>query len=118
MEKVKNGDWGQAWQIMEQYNPFPALTGYACYQFCRSKCSRGEWDEPVAIRDVEKALGLWRQENYRQRALAVKKGEKPPRVIIVGSGPAGLCAAYYLNRMGAEVTVLEKEPVAGGLWLR
>lgn len=115
MEKVKNGDWGQAWQIMEQYNPFPALTGYACYQFCRSKCSRGEWDEPVAIRDVEKALGLWRQENYRQRALAVKKGEKPPRVIIVGSGPAGLCAAYYLNRMGAEVTVLEKEPVAGGL---
>ncbi len=123
MEEIKKGNWEQAWQVMEQFNPFPALTGYACYQFCRSQCSRGEWDEPVAIRDVEKALGLWRQKNYRSSGLAggqKKKqstGEKTdaPRIIIVGSGPAGLSSAYYLNRMGTKVTVLEKEPVAGGL---
>lgn len=116
MEKIKKGDWEQAWQIMEKFNPFPALTGYVCYQFCCSKCSRGEWDEPVAIRQIEKALGLWRQENYRPCGSAgMQKNKKSPRVVIVGSGPAGLSCAYYLNRMGVQVTVLEKEPVAGGL---
>ena len=116
MEKIKKGNWEQAWQVMEKFNPFPALTGYACYQFCCSGCSRGEWDEPVAIRQIEKALGLWRQKNYRPCGSAgIQKKKKSVRVVIVGSGPAGLSCAYYLNRMGVQVTVLEKEPVAGGL---
>lgn len=118
MEKVKKGNWEQAWQVMEQFNPFPALTGYACYQFCRSECSRGKLDEPLNIREIEKAVGLWRHENYQprraERRLARGKNH-PPRVAVIGSGPAGLSGAYYLNRMGAEVTVLEKEPAAGGL---
>ena len=103
---------------MEQFNPFPVLTGYACYQFCRSECSRGKWDEPLNIREIEKAVGLWRQENYRPRRAEKRlaRGKnRPPRVAVIGSGPAGLSGAYYLNRMGAEVTVLEKEPAAGGL---
>lgn len=118
IEKVKKGNWEQAWQVMEQFNPFPALTGYACYQFCRSECSRGKWDEPLKIREIEKAVGLWRQENYRPRRAEKRlaRGKnRPPRVAVIGSGPAGLSGAYYLNRMGAEVTVLEKEPAAGGL---
>jgi NADPH-dependent glutamate synthase beta subunit-like oxidoreductase/Pyruvate/2-oxoacid:ferredoxin oxidoreductase delta subunit len=112
MEKVEKGNWEQAWQVMEQFNPFPALTGYACYQFCRSGCNRENWDGAIAIRDIEKALGLWRQKNYLP-SMPDKKGDSP-RVIIVGSGPAGLSGAYYLNRMGAKVTILEKELVAGG----
>ncbi len=112
MEKAEKGRWEEAWLVMQQFNPFPALTGYACYQFCRGGCNRGKWDEPVAIREIEKALGLWRQENYRPDKPAKSAGA--PRVIIVGSGPAGLSGAYYLNRMGAEVTVLEKESAAGG----
>lgn len=123
MEKVAGGDWEGAWKLMEQFNPFPALTGYACYQFCRSGCNREKWDEAVAIRDIEKALGQWRHKNYRLpgtredgtgKKSAGENGVSP-RVVVIGSGPSGLSCAYYLNRMGAEVTILESEPVAGGL---
>lgn len=118
MNKVRQGDWRGAWQIMQEYNPFPAITGYVCYRFCEEKCHRGHWDEPVAVREVEKAIGLWRHENY----LPGEKNEfnnsgrgKRKKVAIVGSGPAGLSCAYYLQRQGVAVTVYEKQPLAGGL---
>jgi NADPH-dependent glutamate synthase beta subunit-like oxidoreductase/Pyruvate/2-oxoacid:ferredoxin oxidoreductase delta subunit len=114
MNKVKEGNWGEAWQIMSEYNPFPTLTGYACYQFCREKCSRALYDEPIAIGEVEKEIGLWRQKNYDPKKSVPEKGTGK-KVVIVGSGPAGLSSAFYLNMLGVSVTILEKLPVAGGL---
>jgi NADPH-dependent glutamate synthase beta subunit-like oxidoreductase/Pyruvate/2-oxoacid:ferredoxin oxidoreductase delta subunit len=113
MGKVKNADWEGAWNIIKCYNPFPAITGYTCYQFCRDKCNREQWDEAIAIGEIEKAIGFWRHDNYRTGSIRIKPQQK--KVAIVGSGPAGLSCAYYLNQMGAEVTVLEKLPLAGGL---
>ncbi|MGI6307096.1 MAG: FAD-dependent oxidoreductase [Dethiobacteria bacterium] len=118
MNKIREGDWQGAWQIMQEYNPFPAITGYVCYRFCQEKCHRGLWDEPVAIREVEKAIGLWRHKNYRPGGTGLNGRGKIPgskKVAIVGSGPAGLSCAYYLRRQGAAVTVFEKMPLAGGL---
>ncbi len=121
MNKVREGDWEGAWSVMKEYNPFPAITGYTCYRFCEDKCSRGFWDEAVAIGEVEKSIGLWRHESYGVSGdasdngiLSAWRGESP-EVAIVGSGPAGLSCAYYLTVLGARVTVLEKMPLAGGL---
>ncbi len=113
MDKVKNADWEGAWNIIKCYNPFPAITGYTCYQFCRDKCNREQWDEAIAIGETEKAIGLWHHDNYKPDGIRSKS--EPKKVAIVGSGPAGLSCAYYLNLMGAEVTVLEKLPLIGGL---
>jgi len=121
MNKVRDGDWEGAWSVIKQYNPFPAITGYTCYQPCRQQCSRGVLDEAINIGAVEKAVGLWRHKNYGNKAASArdsllqgrKRGSR--KVAIVGSGPAGLSCAYYLNYLGAEVTVLEKLPLAGGL---
>jgi NADPH-dependent glutamate synthase beta subunit-like oxidoreductase/Pyruvate/2-oxoacid:ferredoxin oxidoreductase delta subunit len=122
MNKVREGDWEGAWSIMKQYNPFPAITGFTCYRFCQQQCSRGFFDDAVNIGEVEKAVGLWRHNNYIFDKPAaggdkLPKGRerRPRKVAVVGSGPAGLSCAYYLNALGAEVTVLEKLPLAGGL---
>ncbi|RJX27068.1 MAG: FAD-dependent oxidoreductase [Dethiobacter sp.] len=122
MNKAREGDWEGAWHIMKEYNPFPAITGYTCYRFCQEKCSRSSLDDAVAISEVEKAVGLWRHKSYGLTKAAAdrdKPGKNraagPKKVAVVGSGPAGLSCAYYLNVLGAEVTVLEKMPLAGGL---
>lgn len=119
MNKARQGDWQGAWQVMQAYNPFPAITGHVCYRFCEEKCHRSLWDEPLAVREVEKAIGLWRQENYRPDSKGTPgpggRGQKNKKVAIVGSGPAGLSCAYYLQLQGVAVTIFEKLPLAGGL---
>ncbi len=123
IEKVREKDWAGAWEIMEQYNPFPALTGYACYRYCQDECNRRYYDEAIDIGEIEKAIGLWKleqgemveQENLeKEKSKAVYKSEEKS-VAVIGSGPAGLSAAYYLNRLGIHVKVFEKLPAAGGL---
>jgi len=119
MEKVKKGNWEGAWQIIKSYNHFPAITGYVCYQFCQKECNRSLWDEPLAIGEIEKAIGLWYQENWSEIVYSelnnLKHEEERRKVAIIGSGPAGLSYAYYLNMLGAEVTIFKKLPLAGGL---
>lgn len=118
--KIKEDNWREAWEIMEQYNPFPALTGHICYRFCQEDCSRGQKDESIDIGELEKAVGYWRHENYQGQ-----QGERNNQnlnlacrdksIAVVGSGPTGLTCAYYLNKLGARVTVLERFSEPGGL---
>ena len=121
MKEVKAGNWQEAWKIVRRYNPFPAITGYACYGYCMEKCYRALLDEAVAIDMIEKEIGLWRHDHFDTEKTSAEvfqlasQLKKAKRVAVVGSGPAGLSSAYYLNSMGMEVTVLEKLPVAGGL---
>ena len=81
---------------------------------CETECNRGEFDEAVSIREVERFLGDYVLENsdefYRSSPAGTSK-----RVAVIGSGPAGLSAAYYLRQSGHEVTVFERMPEAGGL---
>jgi len=114
MEKVKDGNWEGAWEIMEAYNPFPAITGHVCYRPCQEDCNRQYYDETIQIGEVEKAVGIWRHEYYQAPHFLPGKGENK-KVAIVGAGPSGLSCAYYLNRLGIKVKVLEKLPLAGGL---
>jgi NADPH-dependent glutamate synthase beta subunit-like oxidoreductase/NAD-dependent dihydropyrimidine dehydrogenase PreA subunit len=115
VEQVKSGNFAEAWRVLSRYNPFPALTGYVCYHYCENDCRRGQYDEAIAVGELEKQVGLWRQKQFAAGRIAAAKQPLPLDVAIVGSGPAGLACAYYLTLLGVRVTVIEKEAVAGGL---
>ena len=96
------------------YNPIPAITGRVCPVFCEPECNRKEFDDAVAIQCVERAVGdhvLDKGTVY----YAPPKTESGRHVAIVGSGPAGLAAAFYLRRAGHKVTLFEKLAEAGGM---
>src|SRR5437667_263255 len=113
LDLVKRGKYLDAYALIKEDMPFPSVTGRVCYHPCEQACNRGQYDEAISIRAVERFLGDLGQALPRD---VVKAG--PPngkKVAIVGSGPAGHSAAYQLARLGYEVTILEKSPKAGGL---
>src|SRR6266513_1583261 len=113
LDLVKRGKYLDAYALIKEDMPFPSVTGRVCYHPCEQACNRGQYDEAISIRAVERFLGDLGQ------ALAhdVVKARTPngKKVAIVGSGPAGHSAAYQLARLGYAVTILEKSPKAGGL---
>jgi NADPH-dependent glutamate synthase beta subunit-like oxidoreductase/CO/xanthine dehydrogenase FAD-binding subunit len=114
MERLRNDDLGGAAQIIMTQNPFPAITGRVCAHFCQETCNRGGHDEPGAIGHVERYLGDYILENSKQYYRAPKK-ESGKKVAIVGSGPAGLSAAYFLRKEGHKVVVYDRMAEAGGM---
>ena len=102
---------GEAIRLLREALPFPAVTGRVCFHPCESECARKEVDDAVNINCLERFVGdYWLKE----------KAEAPPRlhvakVAIVGSGPAGLAAAYFLTKMGYRVTVFESMSELGGM---
>src|SRR5215472_10113014 len=113
LDLVKRGKYLDAYALIKEDMPFPSVTGRVCYHPCEQACNRGQYDEAISIRAVERFLGDLGQTLARD---VVKAG--PPngkKVAIVGSGPAGHSAAYQLARLGYAVTILEKSPKAGGL---
>ena len=114
LSRVRSGNPTEAAWIVMEYNPIPAITGRVCPTFCEPECHRNEIDEPVAIRCVERSLGdaiLNRMTEF----FRPPKTECGKSVAIVGSGPAGLAAAYYLRKSGHQVTLFERLPEAGGM---
>ena len=112
---VALGKFGEATAVVRERIPFPAVCGYICYRPCEPVCRRALWEAPVAINAIKRAAAerdteVWRK-NWRE-TIAPPTGR---RVAIVGSGPAGLTAAYYLGkRCGHEVTVFEAQARPGG----
>lgn len=114
LRRVRESDIPEAARILINYNPFPAITGRVCPAFCEQQCNRGEYDDPVAIHSVERVVGDHIL-NHAMEYFPAPKSESGKRIAIVGSGPAGLAAAFYLRRSGHRVTVYEKMPEAGGM---
>ena len=113
LDLVKRGKYLDAYALIKEDMPFPSVTGRVCYHPCEQACNRGQYDEAISIRAVERFLGDLGQALSRD---VVKAG--PPngkKVAVIGSGPAGHSAAYQLARLGYKVTILEKSPKAGGL---
>jgi NADPH-dependent glutamate synthase beta subunit-like oxidoreductase/CO/xanthine dehydrogenase FAD-binding subunit len=116
MSKIRSGNFMEAARIITDSNPMPAITGRVCPTFCEPECNRRELDKPVAVRCVERALGDYILE--RAADIFASPGKESGRSIaIIGSGPAGLSAAYYLRKQGHSVTVHERLPEAGGMLL-
>jgi len=110
---IGEGKYGEAVAVIREKVPFPAVLGYVCVHFCEAKCRRDQLDEAVAIKELkrfaaERDTGLWKQ----NAKVLPSTGRK---VAIVGSGPAGLTAAYYLAKLGHKLTVFEALPAAGGM---
>ena len=116
MENVREGKLAEAARILIDYNPMPAVTGRVCPTFCEPECNRAAIDAPVAVRCVERSVGDYMLENA-DRIFKPPASESGKSVAVVGSGPAGLAAAFYLRRSGHKVTVFEKLPEAGGMLL-
>jgi NADPH-dependent glutamate synthase beta subunit-like oxidoreductase len=113
LDLVKRGKYLDAYALIKEDMPFPSVTGRVCYHPCEQACNRGQYDEAISIRAVERFLGDLGQALAKD---VVKPGtSNGKKVAVVGSGPAGHSAAYQLARLGYTVTVLEKSPKAGGL---
>ena len=115
MSRIREGNLLDACRILLDYNPLPSITGRVCPHFCEGKCNRGELDEAVSIRSVERFLGDYTVANADQ-LIKPPPVESERRVAVIGSGPAGLSAAHYLRRFGHRVTVFDKMDAPGG-WL-
>jgi 2-oxoacid:acceptor oxidoreductase delta subunit (pyruvate/2-ketoisovalerate family) len=110
---AESGDYEQAWRVLVQDNPLPAVMGRVCYHPCETSCNRGQLDQPVGINSVERFLGDEAiRRGWKFDAPASASGKK---VLVVGAGPSGLSAAYHLARMGHKVEIHEAGPLAGGM---
>ena len=112
IDLVKQGKFKEGLELVRKTNPLPAVLGRVCYHPCEEKCNRSQFDEAIAIHNIERFLGDYGLTLPREREVGKKREEK---VAIVGSGPAGLSCAYHLARMGYQVTIFEALPVTGGM---
>ncbi len=109
---AEEGAYEAAWRVLTRDNPLPAIMGRVCYHPCESACNRGQLDESVGINAVERFLG---DQALQQRWTVETAPDSGKRVMVVGSGPAGLSAAFHLRRLGHAVTLFEAEAATGGM---
>ncbi len=116
IDAIKKGDLEQAFQVISETNLFPAITGRVCPQEsqCEMACVKGIKGQPVGIGYLEKYLADWARRNGI-RPKAEMKPRNGRKVAIIGSGPAGLTAAYELVRLGYECTIFEALHRPGGV---
>jgi NADPH-dependent glutamate synthase beta subunit-like oxidoreductase/NAD-dependent dihydropyrimidine dehydrogenase PreA subunit len=104
----------EAWETILTENPFPAACGRVCFHPCEGACNRSQFDEPVAIHQLERFLGdtaIYAQQLPEMCTLP----DTGKKVAIAGAGPAGLGAAYFLARLGYRCEVFESQAEAGGI---
>lgn len=111
---VGEGRYLEALRVITSKNPLPFITGTICSHTCMSKCMRGFYEGPVSIRDVKLIAA---ENGYREILEELKPSDrlKGKKVAVVGGGPAGIAASFFLAREGANVTVFEKKDTIGGI---
>ncbi len=111
----------EAYRYLKQYIPFPGVIGRVCPHPCEAECNRGKLDDPIAINNIKRYITDWVMENglpdyLKKQALPEKCAiTRKEKVAVVGAGPAGLTAAYFLIKKGYAVTVFEAADTAGGM---
>lgn len=113
------GKYREALAMIKTENPFPAVCGRVCNKRCESECTRGKIDAPVSIDAVKKFvadLDLNAEDRFvPEKTVQSTHGAFDEKIAIIGGGPAGLSAAYYLAQMGYKPTVFEKNQIPGGM---
>jgi NADPH-dependent glutamate synthase beta subunit-like oxidoreductase len=108
---LTQGKLEEAMKLIREELPLPAVTGHVCFHPCEKECARKEVDEAVNINALERYVAdYWLQEKAKPALRIYLR-----KVAIIGSGPAGLAAAYDLVKMGYPVTVFESQPLPGGM---
>ena len=111
---IAQGRYAEALAVIRRDNPFPVVCGRVCPHPCEDECARGQVDQPIAIRELKRFAAEW-EVAQGEMALPDVKPPRDERVAVIGSGPAGLTAAYYLALEGFVVTVFESGSKAGGM---
>ena len=109
---LREGRFTEALAVIRQRIPFPSVCGYACVHPCEQKCARAQLDEAVAIRMLKRVAA---ERGACRQAGMVAAPPTGKKVAVIGSGPCGMTAAYYLNALGHRVTVYESMPKPGGM---
>ena len=111
---IREKKYSEATAVIREKVPFPKVLGYVCNHPCEAVCRRGEVNESISIKEL-KRFAAERDHNKLWAKNSRKAEPTDKRVAIVGSGPAGLTAAYYLSKLGHAVTVFEALPFPGGM---
>jgi formate dehydrogenase beta subunit len=111
---ARKGEYGAALMTIKANNPLAVATGRVCPEPCATECRRQIQDDPLAINAVKRFVADWERESGK-RLQAPVAADTGFRVAIVGGGPSGLSAAYYLARLGHRVEIFEMMPKLGGM---
>jgi len=111
---INAGKYKEAIDLFREDHPFPGVCGRVCHHPCEKMCTRNDVDQPLAIRELHRFLSDYERTQGEPAVPAVTE-KRTEKVAVIGSGPAGLTAAYYLAQRGYQVTIFEKLPVAGGM---
>jgi len=111
---ASKGDYQEALKLIKETNPLPVVCGRVCPRFCERECRRNLVDEPVTIDAIKRFLADYDIESSHPY-IPSRKPDTDKKVAIIGSGPGGLSAAYFLAREGHEVTIFDRNPEPGGM---
>jgi putative selenate reductase len=116
IDHIQRGDYTGALRTVMKKNPLPNITGYICDQKCLDHCVRWDYDNPVHIRAIKRIAAEKGDEHTlaEEMKAEIKKRKRTKSVAVIGSGPAGLAAGYFLRREGFEVTIMETKKTPGG----
>jgi NADPH-dependent glutamate synthase beta subunit-like oxidoreductase/Na+-translocating ferredoxin:NAD+ oxidoreductase RNF subunit RnfB len=114
IRRIREGRYAEAVRTIKETNPFPSVCGRICVHPCESECRRNLVDEPVAINYLKRFAADYEMRSGK-RVQIPRAPETEKRVAVIGGGAEGLTAAYFLNRLGHEVTVYESTDRLGGL---
>jgi len=111
---VSQGKYNEAYELIRRFIPFPSVCGRVCFRPCEKECERGKVDEPIAINAIKRFVSdyVLSQKKEETKPIPTQYSEK---VAVIGSGPAGLTAAYELTKMGYHTIVFESLPEPGGM---
>jgi NADH-quinone oxidoreductase subunit F len=115
MSLVAAGRFMDAYRLIRQENPFPAVCGRICTRPCESKCRRRTVDEAVAICDLKRFVADYAMHNEKAYSRDIVFPKNGKSVAVIGAGASGLTCAYYLARIGYDVDVYESHDTAGGV---
>ncbi len=120
IKMAAEGRYMDALKLIKQDNPFPAVCGAICNRRCEDACTRGTVDKAVAIDEIKKFIAekeLHEEHRYIPICENHEGKQFEQKIAVIGAGPAGMSAAYYLRTRGYPVTVFEKEKRPGGMLL-